>query len=765
MSVYVNLPNSLGYSGGSGITVGSDNVISLNTATSDTPGGIKVGNNLSIDNNGVLSATDTTYTFDGTYNSTTNKAATVSTVTDAISALDVPSSGTGAITGFGAGKTLASLSETDGKISATFQDISIASTQVTGLGNASVRDVSTEYDSHGNKLIDESTLASVLSPYSSDIQRNTNILLTLVDNGSKNLLEMTQTETSITRYDVTATYNKQAGTVTLSGSHVSTDPGAVFEFYSGQGQDTAVIPSGTYKLSGCPSGGSTGTYRAALHDISSAVDTGSGVTFTLSQPHYAAYRILVSGNCDFSTPIVFRPMLCTQDEYDVSSEFEPYRPTYPKTVENVQSCEDMNSAQNTIISDTINTCGKNLLQITQYRRSITSKGIKATYDPISGEIDIDGTHDGTSGGAIFELYSGSASDQRPISPGIYHVSGCPAGGSTSTYRVVVSNVTGGVDTGSGADFTVTQSTPLAVRILISKPSGQTVSFDHAKFRIMVCKKSDWEMSQTFVPYCPTPADSYKTSQAPLAGKKISFYGDSITTFTGWIPSGNKAFYTGSNMGVSNVDQCWWKITLNRTGADLCVDQAWSGRCVSNIRDNETDLVNSGAWRQSEVNKLADGGTNPDIIIIKLGINDFNNASCTIGTYDGTEALPSVPENGFATFRESYATMLNRIMTTYPLARVYCCTLNQCERTGSTGFPEINGNSESLSEYNSAIRQLASAFGAGIIEHNACGMTYYNMDTYTGDWDSTTGKGLHPNYAGMQLIAQKTISTLVSDYYT
>ena len=124
----------------SGIEANANNY-SLPTAASDTLGGIKVGTNLSIDGSGVLSATDTTYTFDGTYNASTNKAATVSTVTNAIGALDVPSTGTGAITGFGAGKTLATLTETDGKISATFQDISIANTQVTGLGAAAVKGV------------------------------------------------------------------------------------------------------------------------------------------------------------------------------------------------------------------------------------------------------------------------------------------------------------------------------------------------------------------------------------------------------------------------------------------------------------------------------------------------------------------------------------------------------------------------------------------------------------------------------------------------
>jgi len=68
-----------------------------------------------------------TIKWDGTYNATTNKGATVSTVTTAIEGLDVPE-----IT-VGVSKTLSVISETDGKISATSVDIQIAESQVTNL--------------------------------------------------------------------------------------------------------------------------------------------------------------------------------------------------------------------------------------------------------------------------------------------------------------------------------------------------------------------------------------------------------------------------------------------------------------------------------------------------------------------------------------------------------------------------------------------------------------------------------------------------------
>jgi hypothetical protein len=138
---------------------------------------------------------------------------------------------------------------------------------------------------------------------------------------------MTHAAGSVTRNGVTCTWDPDAGTMTLSGTHTSSDAAAIFEFYSGNAVNQKVLPAGTYRLSGCPAGGSTSTYRAAMTSIQGAVDTGNGATFTLSEPIYGAYRILISGNCDFTTPAVFKPMVCPQDAYDISDKFVPYCPT------------------------------------------------------------------------------------------------------------------------------------------------------------------------------------------------------------------------------------------------------------------------------------------------------------------------------------------------------------------------------------------------------------------------------------------------------
>lgn len=72
--------------------------------------------------------TNTTYTIKDTYSGTDGNPISGKGVKAALETLDVNN-----ISGFGADKTLSALSETDGKISASFQSIQIAESQVTNL--------------------------------------------------------------------------------------------------------------------------------------------------------------------------------------------------------------------------------------------------------------------------------------------------------------------------------------------------------------------------------------------------------------------------------------------------------------------------------------------------------------------------------------------------------------------------------------------------------------------------------------------------------
>ena len=234
---------------------------------------------------------------------------------------------------------------------------------------------------------------------------------------------------------------------------------------------------------------------------------------------------------------------------------------------------------------------------------------------------------------------------------------------------------------------------------------------------------------------------------PYQGKKISILGDSISTFSGWLyPSENVAFYTGNNAGVSAVTDTWWYKLITALGATLEKNNSWSGSAVSNCRGS------SGP--KTGIQRCTNLG-NPDVIIIRMGTNDFYFGA-ELGTYDGTTAIPTSE----VTFSDAFAKMLDMIMTAYKTSEIWVCTMTQFERIGNVGYPETNSHGETIAEWNERIRKIARALGAKILDDAMCGMTYQNIGVYTDDQPyETTGNGLHPNAAGMSLIANNCIRTM------
>ena len=235
-------------------------------------------------------------------------------------------------------------------------------------------------------------------------------------------------------------------------------------------------------------------------------------------------------------------------------------------------------------------------------------------------------------------------------------------------------------------------------------------------------------------------DEIHNFASAYAGKKLSVLGDSISTFTGYVPAGNSVWYTGSNNGVSSANDTWWMKLITGLDMTLLVNNSWSGSRVTTTDGN----AKSGCYSRCQAL-----GANPDVIIVYMGINDFNNG-VAMGSYDGTGDFPTATTS----FREAYAVMLNKILTKYPSTEVWVCTLPSCERTGENVFPEVNGNGVTLDAWNEAIRDLAALFGIKVLEYAKCGLTYQNMNLYMGDY--AAGEGLHPNAAGHSLIANTAI---------
>ena len=213
------------------------------------------------------------------------------------------------------------------------------------------------------------------------------------------------------------------------------------------------------------------------------------------------------------------------------------------------------------------------------------------------------------------------------------------------------------------------------------------------------------------------------------GKTLSILGDSVSSFQGYVPSGNEVWYPNGN--VQNVSDTWWKKVINALGMTLKVNNSYSGSRVTTTDGTAT----AGVTRCTSL------GTDPDVIIVFIGVNDFFG-DVALGTYDGKTAVPSTT----TTFLEAFGLMIYRIITQYPKAEVWIGTI------ALTGYLPINNNNVNISTFNDGIVRLADSFDCKVLRIDKCGLKYQNASYYTVE-------GYHPNKDGHSLIANYIIGEM------
>ncbi len=157
-----------------------------------------------------------------------------------------------------------------------------------------------------------------------------------VGGAGKNVLPTTASSTTIS--GVTFTVNSD-GTVIANASSAPSE-NAIFE------SSTAIsLKSGTYIISGCPSGGSDNTYACSVPG--KTADYGSGGNLTLTSDATVNFRCIIYAGYK-PTNLVFKPMICLSTVTDPTS-FEPYSNICP-----ISGHDQIN----------VLGCGKNLLHLT-----------------------------------------------------------------------------------------------------------------------------------------------------------------------------------------------------------------------------------------------------------------------------------------------------------------------------------------------------------------------------------------------------------------
>jgi len=123
-------------------------------------------------------------------------------------------------------------------------------------------------------------------------------------------------------------------------------------------------------------------------------------------------------------------------------------------------------------------------------------------------ITVNGTASGANAVLVLSMPGGFS-----IEAGNWILSGCPSGGSASTYNIAIAGTTS--DTGTTGSFT--SCSKVLVRIYVI--SGTTV--DNLTFKPMVCSKAAWDISQAYQPYRPSYQELYERILALEGGGTAS----------------------------------------------------------------------------------------------------------------------------------------------------------------------------------------------------------------------------------------------------
>ncbi len=245
-------------------------------------------------------------------------------------------------------------------------------------------------------------------------------------------------------------------------------------------------------------------------------------------------------------------------------------------------------------------------------------------------------------------------------------------------------------------------------------------------------------------------------QGKLNGKKLSILGDSISTYQGVSNNAeinstignNEVFYGTQNTTVAESDT-WWKQAADNTGMSVLVNNSWAG---ANVATNFGNAKKGGCTARAE-NLHNNGGENPDIIAVYMGIND-NGCLTGLGSFNDVSDI----WNGTAyvgnteLFATAYATMVHKIVTKYSAADVFLFTLPRNNYLWLGTKAPYNALQD---EYNKMIYKIAGVFGCKVVD----------LATAVGEdcSDYLLTDNIHPNAKGMDIITSAFETALYSYY--
>lgn len=234
-----------------------------------------------------------------------------------------------------------------------------------------------------------------------------------------------------------------------------------------------------------------------------------------------------------------------------------------------------------------------------------------------------------------------------------------------------------------------------------------IGWDHANYNI----KED----TTFKPI-------YEVGIAKYQGKSFAIIGDSISTYSLYIPEGYSYFYPYATADFYDFNCCWWMQVINKLGGTLFVNNSYSGSCVSNKGSKASTMY----MERCESTVLQ--GEAPDVILIFMCSND---ASTTTGTS--------------ATFLNGYRQMLNNLKELAPDSEVILITPPLTNLT----------DSDDVITFKAGISQMGEEYNYQVIDMSSLNFVYDESIGIRYLLDSA-----HFNLLGQTKFAEKIYTTLL-----
>ena len=203
----------------------------------------------------------------------------------------------------------------------------------------------------------------------------------------------------------------------------------------------------------------------------------------------------------------------------------------------------------------------------------------------------------------------------------------------------------------------------------------------------------------------------------LMNKMLSILGDSISTYKGVSDDTSANSTLRYNPYYYKepfpCEKTYWNLSMASLGLKLCVNNSWSG-------GNLSDASNPDAGVNRVNNLSRDDGTDPDIIIVFMGINDLGRGV------------------NIDVFSSDYKKTLTIIKERYPKAMVCCINLPDRDIVMKKQAVAFN------SKIADAVKAAGERFFVADLFHSRLNNDCYYQNTLD---------GLHPDEDGMKIIAE------------